>query len=81
MDPVGVRGRGVQGFLRGSWLQRSNESKISTISRVLGFHGPRVNGSQGLIGSLGTQGPRASGSQGIAGSPCCPGLSKGLASP
>ena len=72
---------GVQGFLRGSWLQRSNESKISTISRVLGFHGPRVNGSQGLIGSLGTKGPRASGSQGIAGSPCCPGLSKGLASP
>ena len=46
---------GVQGFLRGSWLQRSNESKISTISRVLGFQGPRVNGSQGLIGFNGYQ--------------------------
>ena len=55
MDPVGVRGRGVQGFLRGSWLQRSNESKISTISRALGFQGPRVNGSQGLIGFNGYQ--------------------------
>ena len=28
---------GVQGFLRGSWLQRSHESKILTISRVSGF--------------------------------------------
>ena len=46
---------GVQGFLRGSWLQRSNESKISTISRVLGFHGPRVNGSQGQNGFNGYQ--------------------------
>ena len=55
MGPVGVRGRGVQGFLRGSWLQRSNESKISTISRVLGFHGSRVNGSQGLNGFNGYQ--------------------------
>ena len=55
MNPVGVRVEGVQGFLRGSWLQRSNESKISTISRVLGFQGPRVNGSQGLIGFNGYQ--------------------------
>ena len=55
MDPVGVRGRGVQGFLRGSWLQRSNESKVLTISRALGFQGPRVNGSQGLNGFNGYQ--------------------------
>ena len=46
---------GVQGFLRGSWLQRSNESKVLTISRVLGFQGPRVNGSQGLYSFNGYQ--------------------------
>ena len=63
------RVEGVQGFLRGSWLQRSNESKISTISRVLGFQGPRVNGSQGLNGFKGTKGPRVSGFQGIEGFP------------
>ena len=55
MNPVGVRGRRGTRALRGSWLQRSNESKISTISRVLGFQGPRVNGSQGLIGFNGYQ--------------------------
>ena len=46
---------GVQGFLRGSWLQRSHESKILTISRVSGFKDPRVNGSQGLINFNGYQ--------------------------
>ena len=46
---------GVQGFLRGSWLQRSNESNVFTISRVSGFQGPRVNGSQGLNGFNGYQ--------------------------
>ena len=45
----------VQGFLRGSWLQRSHESRILTISRVLGIQGPRVNGSQGLYGFNGYQ--------------------------
>ena len=39
---------GVQGFLRGSWLQGSNESKVLTVSWVSGFQAPRVNGSQGL---------------------------------
>ena len=48
MDPVGVRVEGVQGFLRGSWLQESNKSNVSTISRVSGFQDPRVNRSQGL---------------------------------
>ena len=38
----------MQGFLQGSWLQRSNDAKVLTISRVSGFQGPRVNGSQGL---------------------------------
>ena len=46
---------GVQGLLRGSLLQRSNESKVLTISRVSGFQGPRVNGSQGLNGFNGYQ--------------------------
>ena len=46
---------GVQGFLRGSWLQWSNESNVLTISRVSGFQGPRVNGSQGLNGFNGNQ--------------------------
>jgi hypothetical protein len=46
---------GVQGFLQGSWLQRSNELNVSTISRVSGFQGPRVNGSQGLNGFNGHQ--------------------------
>ena len=41
------RVEGVQGFLWGSWLQRSNESKISTISRVLGS---KVQGLTGLKG-------------------------------
>ena len=46
---------GVKGFLQGPWLQRSNDSKVLTISRVWGFQGPRVNGSQGLIGFNGYQ--------------------------
>ena len=46
---------GVQGFLRGPWLQGSNESNVLTISRVSGFQGPRVNGSQGLINFNGYQ--------------------------
>ena len=46
---------GVQGFLRGSWLQRSNKSNVFTTSRVSGFQGPRVNGSQGLNGFNGYQ--------------------------
>ena len=60
---------GIQGFLRGSWLQRSNESKILTISWVLGFQGPRVNGSQGLNGFKGNTGLRVSVFQGIEGFP------------
>ena len=60
---------GVQGFLRGSWLQRSNESNVLTISWVSGFQGPRVNGSQGPYGFKGTKNLRASGSRGMEGLP------------
>ena len=59
----------VQGFLRGPWLQGSNESNVLTISRVSGFQGPRVNGSQGLNGFKGTKNLRVSGFQGIEGFP------------
>ena len=47
---------GVQGFLRGSWLQRSHESKIfKQFQGSQGSKGPKVNGSQGLIGFNGYQ--------------------------
>ena len=45
------RVEGVQGFLRGSWLQRSNESKVLTSfkgSRAQGFN-LRGHGFKGLI--------------------------------
>ena len=42
---------GVQGFLRGSWLQRSHESKIfKQFQGSQGSKGPRASGSQGLNG-------------------------------
>ena len=43
--------------------------RVSIISRVSGFQGPRVKGFQGLNGFKGTKGPRASGFQGIEGFP------------
>ena len=47
---------GVQGFLRGSWLKRSHESKIfKQFQGSQGSKGPKVNGSQGLIGFNGYQ--------------------------
>ena len=45
------RVEGVQGFLRGSWLQRSNESNVLTSfkgSRAEGFN-LRGHGFKGLI--------------------------------
>ena len=60
---------GVQGFLRGSWLQRSHESKIfKQFQGSQGSKGPKVNGSQGLIGFNGYQrstGFRVSGDRGF----------------
>ena len=41
------RVEGVQGFLRGSWLQRSNESNVFTIQ---GSQGSKVQGLTGLKG-------------------------------
>ena len=47
---------GVQGFLRGSWLQRSHESKIfKQFQGSQGSKGPKVNESQGLINFNGYQ--------------------------
>ena len=43
--------------------------RVSIISRVSGFQGPRVKGFQGLNGFKGTKGPRASGFRGIEGFP------------
>ena len=43
--------------------------RVSIISRVSGFQGPRVKGFQGLNGFKDTKGPRASGFQGIEGFP------------
>ena len=39
---------GVQGFLRGSWLQRSHESKI--FNNFKGLRVPKVQGLMGLKG-------------------------------
>ena len=39
--------------------------RVSIISRVSGFQGPRVKGFQGLNSFKGTKGPRASGFRGI----------------
>ena len=43
--------------------------RVSIVSRVPGFRGPRVKGFLGLNGFKGTKGPRASGFQGIEGFP------------
>ena len=40
---------GVQGFLRGSWLQRSNMSKFFKVSKVLGRQVSKAEGDPGLI--------------------------------
>jgi len=55
--------------------------RVSIVSRVSGFRGPRVKGFLGLNGFKGTKGPRASGFQGIEGFPMLTGAFKGLASP
>ena len=47
--------------------------RVSIVSRVSRFRGPRVKGFQGLNGFKGTKGPRASGFQGIE---CFPLLSR-----
>jgi hypothetical protein len=52
--------------------------RVSIVSRVSGFQGPRVNGSQGLNGFKGTKGPRVSGFQGIEGFPMLTGAFKGF---
>ena len=52
--------------------------RVSIISRVSGFQGPRVKGFQGLNGSKDTKGPRASGFQGIEGFPMLTGAFKGF---
>ena len=66
---------GVQGFLRGSWLQRSNKSKVLTISKVPGrkVFNLRGHGFKGLICQsslkcskvLGRQVPKAEGDPGL----------------
>ena len=43
------RVEGVQGFLRGSWLQRSIMSKFLRVSKVLGRQVSKVEGDPGLI--------------------------------
>ena len=53
----------------------------SIVSKVSGFQGPRVNGSQGLNGFKVTKGPRVSGFQGIEAFPILTGVFKGLAFP
>ena len=69
------RVEGVQGFLRGSWLQRSNKSKVLTSfkgSRAQGFN-LRGHGFKGLICHsslkfskvLGRQVPKAEGDPGL----------------
>ena len=52
--------------------------RVSIVSRVSGFQGPRVKGFQGLNGFKGTKGPRASGFQGIEGFPMLTGAFKGF---
>ena len=55
--------------------------RASIVSKVSGFQGSRVNGSQGLNGFKGTKSLRASGFQGLEGFPMLTGAFKCLAFP